>query len=68
MDRSGKRFGDARLLKAIGRGRSEPLQENATTLMGEITRWRGSKNPQDDISILAVEISSDRLSFRFHVE
>jgi serine phosphatase RsbU (regulator of sigma subunit) len=68
MDRSGKPFGDARLLDAIGRRRSEPLQESVTTLMGEITRWHGSENPQDDIFILAVEVSSDRLSLRIHGE
>ena len=27
MDPAGKQFGDARLLEAIGRGRSEPLRE-----------------------------------------
>ena len=57
MDPAGKQFGDARLLEAIGRGRSEPLQEGVATLLGEIARWHGSERPQDDISILAVEVS-----------
>ena len=57
MDSAGKQFGDARLLKAIAQGRSEPLQESVATLLGEIARWQGSERPQDDISILAVEAS-----------
>lgn len=56
-DPSGEQFGDARLLKAIGRGRTEPLQDSVASLLGEITRWHGSERPQDDISILAVEVS-----------
>ena len=57
MDPAGKQFGDARLLEAIGQGRSEPLQESVATLLGEVARWQGPERPQDDISILAVEIS-----------
>ena len=57
MDPAGKLFGDARLLEAIGRGRSGPLQEGVATLLGEVARWHGSESPQDDISILAVEVS-----------
>ena len=58
MDPSGKQFGNARLLEAIGQGRSEPLQESVVNLLREIARWHGSEKPQDDISILAVEVSS----------
>jgi sigma-B regulation protein RsbU (phosphoserine phosphatase) len=57
MDPAGKLFGDARLLEAIGQGRSEPLQEGVATLLREIARWQGSARPHDDISILAVEVS-----------
>ena len=57
MDPAGKQFGNARLLEAIGEGRSEPLQESVATLLGAITRWHGSESPQDDISILAVDVS-----------
>jgi serine phosphatase RsbU (regulator of sigma subunit) len=60
MDHVGERFGEARLLEVIGRRRAEPLQESVATLMGEIARWHGSERPQDDISILAVEISLER--------
>ena len=59
MDRAGEQFGDDRLLAAIGRARSEPLQEGVTALLGEIERWRGAAGAQDDVSILAVEISDE---------
>jgi sigma-B regulation protein RsbU (phosphoserine phosphatase) len=57
MDPAGKQFGDARLLEAVGRGRSAPLREGVATLLGEVSRWHGAENPQDDISILGTEIS-----------
>jgi sigma-B regulation protein RsbU (phosphoserine phosphatase) len=57
MDPAGERFGDARLLEAIGRVRSEPLAEGITTVLNEIARWQGTARPEDDISILAVELS-----------
>src|SRR5205814_619860 len=58
IDRAGKLFGDDRLREAIDRGRSEPLREGVTALLGEIERWRGAAGAQDDVSILAVEISA----------
>ncbi len=58
MSPGGERFGDARLLEAIGRGRAEPLREGIAALMGEITRWQGGERPHDDISLLAVEVAA----------
>jgi sigma-B regulation protein RsbU (phosphoserine phosphatase) len=57
MNAAGQQFGDVRLLEAIGQWRFEPLQESVAELVGKIARWQGSKRPQDDISILAVEVS-----------
>jgi len=57
MDPSGRQFGDARLLEAIGRGRSGPLEESIAALLEEVGRWQGSGRPQDDISVLAAEVS-----------
>ena len=57
MDPAGELFGDARLLEAIGRGRSVPLQESVAALVGEVERWRGAASARDDISIVAVEVS-----------
>ena len=57
MDPAGEQLGNARLLKAIGEARSESLQESVAALLDEIMRWHGSARPQDDISILAVEVT-----------
>ena len=53
----GERFGDARLLHAIDRVRAKPLQQGITELLGEIEQWQGGESPQDDISMLAVELA-----------
>jgi sigma-B regulation protein RsbU (phosphoserine phosphatase) len=58
LNRSDERFGNARLLEAIGRGRDEPLGEGVADLLGEIARWRGGERVQDDSSILAVELAA----------
>jgi len=57
MDRAGKQFGHDQILQSIGQGRSESLQESVAILLGEIARWHGFGRFQDDMSILAVEIS-----------
>ncbi len=57
MNPRGERFGDARLLEAIGRERAAPVREGLDTLLGEIARWHGGEGPQDDISILAIEVA-----------
>ena len=57
MDPTRELFGDARLLEAIGRGRSLPLQKSVAAVVGEVERWRGAASAQDDISIAAVEVS-----------
>jgi phosphoserine phosphatase RsbU/P len=62
MNSAGEPFGGARLLQAIDRGRSESLPDGIVNLLGEIARWHGSERPQDDISILAVEVSSASVS------
>ncbi len=56
MDRIGEQFGDDRLLEVISEERSEPLQVGVSALVGKIVQWHGSDTPQDDISILAVEV------------
>ncbi len=57
MDPAGKPFGDARLMEAISQARSGSLQEGITALLERVVRWQGSERPQDDISVLAVEVS-----------
>jgi len=58
MNPVGERFGDARLLDAIDRGRTQPIREGIAAMMAEITRWHGGESPQDDISILGVELAA----------
>ena len=57
MDPAGKPFGDARFLQAIGQRRSELLADSVGTLLKQIAQWHRAESPQDDISILAVEVS-----------
>jgi sigma-B regulation protein RsbU (phosphoserine phosphatase) len=57
MDPAGMQFGNGRLLEAIAQARSEPLQQGVDSLLGKIAGWHGSERPQDDISIVAVEVS-----------
>ena len=59
MDPAGELFSDARLLEALSRGRSVPLQESVDALVVEVGRWRGAAKAQDDISIVAVEVPYD---------
>ena len=59
MDFAGKQFGTDRLLTEIGKVRSRKLHEGIVILLEEITRWHESEGPQDDISILSVEISGE---------
>ncbi len=68
MDQAGELFGDHRLLDAIGRTRSEPLQEAVAALDSEIERWCGAAGAQDDVSILAVEISAALSPGEAHLE
>ncbi len=58
MDPAGEQFGGTRLLNAIGQRRSEPLQEGVATLLAEVAKWHGSERQQDDVSIVALEISA----------
>src|SRR5580692_6870031 len=58
MNADGERFGEVRLLEAIERCRAEPLRVGLASLLGEIARWQGAKRPQDDSSILAVELTA----------
>lgn len=57
MNSAGKLFGTGQLLEEIGKMRSQQLQEGVVTLLDQITRWQESERPQDDISVLAVELA-----------
>jgi phosphoserine phosphatase RsbU/P len=57
MDPFSEQFGEDRLLAAICQGRSETLKDSVATLLGKVAKWHESGRFQDDISILAVELS-----------
>jgi sigma-B regulation protein RsbU (phosphoserine phosphatase) len=57
MNPVGERFGEARLLAAVGKGRAMPLRDGIDALLAEIKRWQNGERTHDDISILAVEVS-----------
>lgn len=57
MNPAGEQFGMSRLRESIGQTRAGSLQSSVTALLAEVTRWQGSETPQDDISILAVEVT-----------
>jgi phosphoserine phosphatase RsbU/P len=58
MNAGGERFDEVRLLEAIERHRAEPLRVGLGSLLGEIARWQGAERPQDDCSILSVELAA----------
>jgi sigma-B regulation protein RsbU (phosphoserine phosphatase) len=68
MDPSGQQFGNDRLLAAVRRMRSAPLQQSVDDLAKEIVGWLGSERSQDDLSILAVELSAESLPTERGVE
>ena len=59
MDPGARQFGDGRLLEAIARSRTSTLQAGVEVLLGDVARWQGAGRPQDDLSILAVELRAE---------
>ena len=58
MDPAGRLFGKTRLLDAIENARAATLQASVSALLAEIAQWHGSEPPQDDVSVIAIEIAS----------
>jgi sigma-B regulation protein RsbU (phosphoserine phosphatase) len=58
MSPAGKQFGDARLLQVISEGRSRPLRESVAKLSERVAQWHGSEKLEDDVSILALDVSA----------
>jgi sigma-B regulation protein RsbU (phosphoserine phosphatase) len=59
MDSSDTQFGAARVLTTIDPKPPQLLKESVNGLLGDIMHWLGAKTPQDDISILAFELTGD---------
>jgi sigma-B regulation protein RsbU (phosphoserine phosphatase) len=56
FDAKGEQFGTPRLLGALEASRREPLQASLDGLLARLEQWRGSPQPVDDVSVLAVEV------------
>lgn len=56
-DVQGSAFGNQRLLDFVDRSRQHTLQESVSGLLTEVVKWTGQRSPQDDLSILALELS-----------
>src|SRR5437764_12071985 len=63
MDPAGKQFGDARLLEAIGQGRSESLQGGIASLMGEMARYKGASRAGKTTCKVNMDSSSSKIDF-----
>jgi sigma-B regulation protein RsbU (phosphoserine phosphatase) len=53
-----EQFGQRRLLDAVQAGANETLEASVARLQAEVVAWCGEGGPQDDLSILAVEIGT----------
>ncbi|MEE9254592.1 MAG: SpoIIE family protein phosphatase [Pseudomonadales bacterium] len=56
-DRDGQPFGAAQLVETLQRNRSLSLGDGLNRLADRLRAWHGGRNPEDDMSILAVEVS-----------
>ncbi len=50
-------FGIERLIRAIGQSKTKVLKESLSFLLSSVEEWRGGARLEDDISILAVEMT-----------
>jgi sigma-B regulation protein RsbU (phosphoserine phosphatase) len=49
-------FGADRLLQVVDTTRSGTLQESVSAISATVARWSGEHRPQDDLSVLALEL------------
>lgn len=56
----GECFDATRLMQALEEVRALPLEASLTSLMGRIREWCGDRGPDDDVSMLALEIKEGR--------
>jgi phosphoserine phosphatase RsbU/P len=56
MNPAGEQWGKGRLLSAFQAVDSEALSDTVRRLLREVETWTGDRGPQDDISLVALEI------------
>lgn len=59
MSPDGEFFGEQRLLDYLGRSSREPLDKLLEGLDGEMKSWGGGTNFDDDVSLLAIELTGE---------
>jgi sigma-B regulation protein RsbU (phosphoserine phosphatase) len=59
----GQAFGEEKLLTYLREQQSLPLEEMVTQLLTEITIWHGNSEFEDDISLLAIEITEESIAY-----
>lgn len=52
-------FGFGRLLRSLAATRELPVEDSAESLLNQVRAWSASPSPQDDMSLLAFEITPD---------
>jgi len=57
-DPQDEEFGGERLVRDLERFRDRTLEESLSSLVERVQEWSGSGGLEDDVSILAVEITS----------
>lgn len=56
----GSAFGEKQLLEEVNNNRATDLDTSVTKLLNRVVNWTGLRSPQDDLSILAFEITPAR--------
>jgi len=58
MNSEKEQLGDEELLKAFAEARAQSLTDSLTNLIDEVEAWCGESGPDDDVSLLGIEIEA----------
>lgn len=58
----GELFGEPRLLECLSKTASQPLDQMLAEVESAMERWHGSREYEDDVSLLALEFTGENLS------
>ncbi len=59
MDENLNEFTKRQMLEIIELGQTQSLEASVSLLQGSVQRWCAKHGPKDDVSILALEITSE---------
>jgi sigma-B regulation protein RsbU (phosphoserine phosphatase) len=57
MDHDFRQFGDQRMIDVISTAKSDLLDKGVVSLLSAVEQWCGKNGPQDDVSILAMQLA-----------